>query len=48
MAVQPWPLTPLPNHTSPSELADKKRKRDKKGKEVSEKGEVVPYKELEP
>ena len=48
VAIQNGPPTPLPTHTSPLEQADKKRKRDKKGKEVSEEGEVVPSKELEP
>ena len=35
----PWVVT---------KLVDKKRKWDKKGKEVSEEGEVIPSKELEP
>ena len=48
VAIQTLPPTPLPLHTSPSELADKKRKQDKKGKKVVEEGEVIPFKELEP
>lgn len=48
VAIQTRPLTPLPTHNSLSKPADKKKKRDKKGKEVSEEGEVVPIKELEP
>ena len=46
VAAQPWPLTPLPTHTSPLEQIDKKRKR--KGKDVFKEGGVVPSKELEP
>ena len=48
VAIQTRTPTPLPVHTSPSELVDKKRKRDKKGKKVAEKGEVIPFKKLEP
>lgn len=48
VSIQTRPSTPLLVHTSPSELADRKRKWDKKGKEVSEEGEVIPSKELEP
>ena len=46
VAIQTWLLTPFPTYTSLPEQADKKRKRDKKGKEVSEEGEVVPSKEF--
>lgn len=38
----------MPTHTSPLELVDKKRKWDRKGKDVVEEGEIVPSKELEP
>lgn len=48
IAVQPWPLTPHPTYTSPSEQPEKKRKRDRKGKEVTKEGEAVPSKDLEP
>ena len=48
VSIQTQPLTPLLVHTSPSELADKKRKHDKKGKEVAEEGKVIPSKDLEP
>ena len=37
----------LPTYTSPSKQLEKKRKREKKGKETSEKGEIAP-KELKP
>ena len=47
VAIQPRPPTPLPTHTSLFEQLEKKRKREKKGKEVSEKGEIAP-KDLEP
>lgn len=48
VAIQPRPPTPLPTHASPSEQPEKKRKRDRKGKEVTREGEVVPSKDLEP
>ena len=48
VAIQTRPSTPFPLHTSPFESADKKRKRDKKGKKVVEDCEVIPFKELEP
>lgn len=39
---------PLPSRTSPIELLEKKRKRDKKGKETLEEGEIQPTKDQEP
>lgn len=48
MAIQPRPPTPLLAHISLFDPADKKRKRDKKGKKVLEEGEVIPKKDLEP
>ena len=48
VAIQTRPPTPLLVHTSPFEPVDKKRKRDKKGKEVAKEGEVIPFKDLEP
>jgi len=48
VAVQPQPLTPLPICTSPSDQLEKKRKKEKKGKEISEEGEIVPFKDPEP
>ena len=48
VAVQTRPPTPFPVHTCLSEPTDKKRKRDKRGKDVVEEGEVIPLKELEP
>ena len=48
VSIQTQPSTPLLVHTSPSELVDKKRKHDKKGKEVAEEGKVIPSKDLEP
>ena len=48
VAIQPRPPTPLPTHDSLSEQPKKKRKSDRKGKEVTEEGEVVPLKDLEP
>ena len=48
VAIQTRPPTPLPIHTSLLELADKKRKWDKKGKDVVEEGKVIPSKDLEP
>lgn len=47
VAIQTQPLTPLLVHTSPSKPADRKRKYDKKGKDVVEEGKVIPSKELE-
>ena len=46
--IQTQPLTPLPSYTSSLEQPEKKRKRDRKGKEVTEEGEAVPSKDLEP
>ena len=48
VAVQTQPPTPLLVHTSVLELANKKRKWDRKGNDVVEKGEVISSKELEP
>ena len=48
IAIQTQPPTPLPVHTFSPKQANKKRKMDKKGKDVAEEGEVVPSKELEP
>lgn len=48
VAVHPWPTTPLPSYISPAEPLEKKRKREKKGKEASEKGDIPPPKYLEP
>nr|POE57240.1 hypothetical protein CFP56_01893 [Quercus suber] len=48
VTIQTRPPTPLPVHTSPSEPVDKRRKRDRKGKDVAEEGEVIPSKMLEP
>ena len=48
VAIQTWPPTPLPVHTSPSKPTDKKRKWDRKGKDLVEEGEVIPSKELKP
>lgn len=48
VAIQPRPPTPLPTHGSPSEQPEKKRKKDRKGKEVTGEGEVVPSKDFEP
>ena len=47
VAIQPRPPTPLPTHTFPSEQPEKKRKRDRKGKEITEEGEVVPSKDYQ-
>lgn len=46
VVVQPQPPTPLPTHTSPSEQPEKKRKIEKKGKEVFEECEIA-FKDLE-
>ena len=48
IAIQTQPPTPLPVHTFSPKQANKKRKMDKKGKDVAEEGEVVPSKENEP
>ena len=48
VAVQTRPPTSLLVHTSVLELANKKRKWDRKGNDVVEKGEVISSKELEP
>ena len=48
VAIQIRPPTPLPAHTSQPKPVDKKRKRDKNGKDVAEEGEVIPSKESEP
>ena len=48
VAIQTKPPTPLPAHSSQPNLADKKRKQDRKGKDIVEEGEVVPSKEPEP
>ena len=47
VVFQPQPPTLLPIHTSPFEQPKKKRKREKKGKETSEEGEIAS-KDLEP
>ena len=47
VAIQPRPPTSLPTHTFPSEQPEKKRKRDRKGKEITEEGEVVPSKDYQ-
>ena len=47
-AIQTRSPTPFPVHTSPSKPADKKRKQDKKGKEVAKEGEVISLKSLSP
>lgn len=46
MAIQTQRPIYFPAYTSPSEPVDKKRMRDKKGKEVSEEGEIMPIKDL--
>lgn len=48
MAIQRRPPTPLLTHTSHPEHADKKRKRDGKGKNVEKEREVILFKEPEP
>ena len=48
VAIQTHPPTPLPAHTSQPKLVDKKSKRDKKGKDVAEEGEVISSKDPEP
>ena len=48
VAVQSCLSTPFSTHTSHFESTNKKRMRDKKGKDMSEVGEVVPSKEFEP
>ena len=49
VSVDPRPPTPLPSRTSPIELVEKKRKRDKKsGKGMSEEGKIQPSKDQEP
>ena len=48
VAIQSQPPTPLPTRTSPTEPLKKKWKREKKGKEASEEGEVAPSKDLKP
>lgn len=48
VATQTQPPSPLPAHASLFDQVDKKRKRDKKGKEVAEEGKSIPSKELEP
>ena len=48
VAVHPRPPTPFPSCTSPAKPLEKKRKREEKGKETSEEGEVPPPKDLEP
>lgn len=48
VVVQPRLPTPLPTHTSLSEQPEKKRKREKNGKEIYEEGEVAPPKDIEP
>lgn len=48
VAVHTWPTTPLPFYTSSAEPLEEKRKREKKGKEVFEKGEIPPPKDPEP
>ena len=48
VAVQTRPLTPLPTQTSQPNPTDKKRKQDRKCKEVGEEGEVIPSKEPKP
>ena len=48
MVAHPRLSTPFPTYTSPPEQGDKKRKRNRKGKEVFEEVKIVPSKELEP
>ena len=48
VAIQTKPSTPLLAQTSQPDPADKKRKRDLKGKDVAEEGEVIPSKKPEP
>ena len=48
VAIQTRPPTPLPAHCSQPNPADNKRKRDRKGKDIVEEGDVIPSKELEP
>ena len=48
VAIQSRPPTPFATYISHSKPIDKKRMRDKKGKDMSEEGKVVPSKELKP
>jgi len=48
VAIQTRPPTPLLVHTSVLEPTNKKRKWDRKGNDVVEKGKVISSKELEP
>ena len=48
VAIQTKPSTPLPTQTSQPDPANKKRKRDLKGKDVAKEGEVIPSKEIDP
>ena len=48
VSIPPWALTPIPSRTFLIEPLEKKRKREKKGKEVAEEGEIPPSKDPEP
>lgn len=48
VAIQTRPSNPLPAQTSQPDLANKKRKLDRKRKDVDEEEEVILSKELEP
>lgn len=48
VAIQTKLPTPLPTQTSQPNHTNKKRKWDRKGKEVAEEGQSIPSKELEP
>ena len=48
VAIQTKPPTSLPTQTSQPDLANKKRKRDWKGKNIAKEGEVIPSNEPKP
>ena len=47
VSIPPQAPTPIPCCTTPAKPLKKKRKREKKGKEVAEEGEIPPTKDPE-